>query len=177
MKKIMFALAALVIAVPTLAKPTTEINAQDGKAIRARFQDLQKTFNAKDNKAFAALFSEDGDIIDPAGISGKGRPAIEKVVQGDMDHFLMDGKSTFLVTGVRFLKPDVAIVNATHQVTGITGPDGKKMPPMKVLVTCVMEKEGDVWYFAAARPMVPVMAPAAPKDSMDGKKETKPGKM
>jgi len=56
---------------------------------------------------------------------------------------------------IRFLKPDVALVNGSFEVSGLQGLDGKELPVRKGLSTNVLMKQGDKWMIAALRGMVP----------------------
>jgi len=56
---------------------------------------------------------------------------------------------------IRFLKPDVALVNGSFEVSGLQGLDGKELPVRKGLSTNVLMKQRDKWMIAALRGMVP----------------------
>ncbi len=135
---------------------------KDEDALRKRISEFQDAFNKHDAKLVAGFFAEDGDLVNPMGITGRGRGEVEKVVAGDLTNFIRDGKTTFTVTNIHFVKPDVAIVDMTHELSGVHGPDGAEMAAMKVLVTGVAVKKGDTWSWAAGRPMVPFMPPPPP---------------
>ncbi len=152
MKKLALAVVAVVVASAAFAA--------DDVAIKKQFEALSAAFTAKDAKAVAALFAEDGDLINPSGVYAKGRADIEKVAASDIEHFLSKGVNTFTVTDIRMLRSDIAIVNATHVVSGIKGPDGSAQPDLKVLVTVVDVKKGGKWLALAARPMIPFVPPA-----------------
>ena len=134
-------------------------------AVNKRLNDFQAAWDKKDPKAVAAFWAEDGDLVNPMGISATGPAAIEKVVAGDMMNILRDGKTKFTVTKLRFPKPDVVIVDMTHEISGVHGPNGMAMPPMKLLVTGVAMKKAGHWMWLAARPMVPFIPPAPPAAS------------
>ena len=157
----------------TLALSTACFVANKGEdALRKRISDFQEAFNKHDAKAAAEFFAEDGDLINPMGVTGRGRAEVEKVVAGDLANFIRDGKTTFTITNIRFVKSDVAVVDMTHEVSGVHGPDGKEMPAMKVLVTGVAVMKKDMWWWVAARPMVP-FTPPAPPPSMPAADSTK----
>ena len=83
-------------------------------ALRKRVSDFQDAFNKHDAKAVAEFFAEDGDLINPMGITGHGRAEVEKIVAGDLANIIRDGKTTFTINNIRFIKPDVVIVDMVH---------------------------------------------------------------
>jgi|SRR6267142_1390444 len=79
-----FALAALGVTVAFAAFAGK--TGSDAKAeVQAAFDKVAAAVNTHDTKAFVALWVDDGEIINPAGISGKGKDGIERVITGDMD--------------------------------------------------------------------------------------------
>ena len=68
--------------------------AADPKAgAQAVFDKVADAFNKKDAKAFTALWADDGTLINPGGVVGKGKAEIEKVVGEDMKTILKDTKT------------------------------------------------------------------------------------
>ncbi len=131
-------------------------------AVQKRIGEFQDAWNKKDAKAIAGFWAEDGDLINPMGMAATGRAGIEKIVAGDLANFIRDGKTTFTVNHIRFVKPDVIIIDMVHEISGAHGPDGSVMPSAKVMVTGVGMKKDGTWSWLAARPMVPFMPPAPP---------------
>jgi hypothetical protein len=72
---------------------------------------------------------------------------------------MKDARDSVTVERVRFLRPDVALVDGTFHITGSTLPGEPRG-----LQTVVLVKEQGRWLAAAIRRMVPVAAPqgAAP---------------
>ena len=46
---------------------------------------------------------------------------------------------------IRFIKPDVAAVDAWWEMTGIKGPDGQDMPQRKGLLNFIMTRKSETW--------------------------------
>ena len=64
---------------------------------------------------------------------------------------------------IRFLKPDIAVVEGVWELSGLRGPDGKEMPPVKGLSLAVYVNKGREWLLAVGQTMLPAPAsPAAP---------------
>lgn len=156
MKKALVMVGMLVMTGFAMAKHEIAVDVHDDNKIRQQFANLQTAMNKKDAKAISMLFTADGDLVTPAGVSGKGRAQVEKVVQGDLNTILAGGKNTIKVDSIRFLATDVAVVNATHMI-------GEGKSAMKVMLTCVCQKQNNEWLCAVARPMVPATPPAGPK--------------
>jgi uncharacterized protein (TIGR02246 family) len=148
--------AALLLSTACLAQNKEEA------AVQKRVSDFQDAWNKHDAKAIAAFWTEDGDLVDPTGTPAMGRPAVEKLVAADLANIIRDGKSVFTVKNIRFVKPDVIVLDMTHEITGAHAPDGSAMPVTKALVTGVGIKKGGTWMWVAGRPMIPFVPPAPP---------------
>lgn len=128
--------------------------AADSKAITARGQELVAAWSRDDAKGMAAIWAPEGDLINPFGRVAKGRAEVEKLF-ADEHSGVMKG-TTFKVESesVRLLGPSAAILEWDADVVGMTGPDGKPMPPLKHHITIVLAKRGGSWWIEAARPVV-----------------------
>jgi uncharacterized protein (TIGR02246 family) len=137
--------------------------AADAKAISARGQEFVAAWNRDDAKGMAALWAPDGDLINPFGRVARGRAEVEKLFADE--HSAMMKGTTFKVESeaVRLLGPSAAVMDWDADVIGMTGPDGKAMPPFKNHVTIVLMKQGDTWWVAAARPISYPPPPGAGK--------------
>ncbi|MEA2701045.1 MAG: hypothetical protein QOI66_5316 [Myxococcales bacterium] len=124
----------------------------DEDAVKARVAAFIDQFNKGDAKAMAAFWVEDGSIVNPAGVTGKGRAEIEKVIATDIASILHGSKMEMKVTTFRAVGKDAAWVELEHTVTGATGPDGKAMPTMTFHVPALMAKKGKTWMIVEARP-------------------------
>jgi uncharacterized protein (TIGR02246 family) len=134
---------------------------KDEETVRQMQADFAAAWNKHDAKAMAALWAEDGDVINPAGKVAKGRADVEKLMAEEHATFAKGTTFTNNVTGVRFLKPDVALLDASYEIAGVMGPGGKA-GSMKGLYTVVLVKKGGKWWVSSARPMVPLPEPSAP---------------
>jgi len=162
------AIAALTIV--SLAGSATAA-AKDEDAIKARVAAFIDLFNKGDAKAMAAFWVEDGTIVNPVGIMGKGRAEIEKVIATDLAMFLKGTKMTMTVVSVRMVGKDAAFIEIEHGVTGAMGPDGKPLPPITFHVPSLMVKKGKEWMIADARPYA--YLPPPPDKMAAGKADKK----
>lgn len=155
----------LVIAIMMASTSAAFAGGAEEAAILKVHEDFAANWNKNDYKAMAGMFSDDADLINPLGRVAKGKAEIEKLYMDEQttafkgSHFTSDCKS-----GVRMVKPDVAVVTCSFEVTGGKGPDGSAMPPLKGIYTATMLKAKARWQVIAGRPMIPVAPPSpAPK--------------
>ena len=135
---------------------------KDEDAIKARVAEFIAVFNKGDAKATAAFWTEDGTLVNPAGVKGKGPAEIEKIIATDSATILKDTKMEMTVVGYRAAGKDAAWVELEHSVNGAKGPDGKALPPLTFHVPALLVKKGKTWMIAEARPYAYLPAPPAP---------------
>ena len=133
--------------------------AEDAAILKVH-EDFAGNWNKNDYKAMAAMFADDADLINPLGRVAKGKAEIEKLYMDEQttafkgSHFTSD-----CTAGVHVVKPDVAVVTCSFEVTGGKLPDGSAMPPLKGIYTATMVKTNTRWQVVAGRPMVPFAPP------------------
>jgi len=143
--------------------------AKDEDAIKKIASDYEAVFNKGDAKAEAALYAEDGDLIDPAGKAFRGRAEIEQGGTQAYATIFKGAHITITPTHTRIVDPDMAIVDGNYEITGAHMRDGKPAPTFKGLYTMVFRKAKGKWWIESLRPMVPqgpppgAMAPPAKK--------------
>jgi uncharacterized protein (TIGR02246 family) len=144
----MILLAAFVVA---QARDT----AKDEEAIKKVIDGLNESFQKRDAKLRASLFTEDGVFINAFGVQREGKAAIEQFWKE------LFATGTFSQTEVkitdmriRFLNPGVAIVDRFEEATGQRGIETKRLlPPRRIHLTLIMKRDGDRWlmaYYSAA---------------------------
>ncbi len=60
---------------------------------------------------------------------------------------------TITKSRIRFIKPDVAAVDAWWEMEGVTDMDGKAKPARKGLLNLIMTPRGDTWLVAVMHNM------------------------
>lgn len=98
---------ALVL-VPTVDAQTPSA---DETAIKQLVQQVQDGWNAHDGAAFSAPFAADADYVVVNGMKIKGRDEIEKGHTRIFTTIYKDSRNIASVKGIRFLRPDVAVVH------------------------------------------------------------------
>jgi uncharacterized protein (TIGR02246 family) len=142
--------------VPMHDKITT--NPADEAAVRTLYQELMDGWNRGSGGAFAAVFTEDGDLVAFDGTHLKGRKEIAPFHQELFDRWLKGTRLVGQVQDVRFLSPDVALIHAVGSTVmrGKSGPS----PERDSIQTLVATHQDGEWRLAAfqntrVRPMGP----------------------
>ena len=90
----------------------TTRNAADEAAVRDLYQQLMGGWNQGSGAAFAAVFTQDGDLVAFDGTHFKGRQEIASFHQQLFDKWMKGTRLVGQVENVRFLSPDVALMHA-----------------------------------------------------------------
>lgn len=150
-------LVAIILTSATSPAQTKRLGAAaDEEAIRNNIDRYVEAWNKADVKAIAAFYTSDGDYFGSLeGRLVKGPAAIEKYhLDAFAGRFKGATKVTSTITSIRFLKPDVALIESNFEITGMRGPDSKELPGVKGLSTAVEVKQDGRWQIAAARMMI-----------------------
>ena len=127
----------------------------DDTAVRELVKRYNNAREANDPKAIAALFVADADQLVSSGEWRRGR---DVVVKGAMASSAQTGGTrTLTVETVRMVSPDVAIVDARYEISGLADESTRRM-----WSTFVMARQQGVWQISAIRNMLPT-APAPPR--------------
>src|SRR5918994_356323 len=133
------------------AMPTPEEAAAnhsaDEAAVRALYQQLMDGWNQGSGDAFAAVFTEDGDLVAFDGTHFKGRKEIAPFHQQLFDKWMKGSRLVGQVERVRFLSPDVSFLHAVGGtvVRGKTKPS----PERDSIQTLVATRQNVEWRLAA----------------------------
>jgi uncharacterized protein (TIGR02246 family) len=134
--------------------------ARDEAAVRALGDTFAKAFVQKDAELRASLFAEDGTFVTPVGDFLQGRVAMVKDF-GPEAQQAVNGttQAAFSNYRVRFIKPDIAFVDAVLTVRNVNGPDGTIIPVIPINFFYVAARHGDKWLIEDGRAH---FAPAPP---------------
>ena len=122
---------------------------EDEASIRAIIVKITDAFNRHDAKASSQFYAPDADSVNVAGQSATGPAEIEKFLVAAYSTRLKEATIKTLNVTVRFIRPDVAIVHETHEMSGFLNADGTKEPPYQETNLRVYEKENGIWLLAA----------------------------
>jgi uncharacterized protein (TIGR02246 family) len=148
---------------PTAEPPPEEAAApapmSDEDMLRARTDEFELAVSKGDVKAIGALFVEDGDLVDQAGVMHHGRAAIEERYQKLFEGPYKGAQANLEIGQVRFVRPDIAVIDGTYELNGMKSPDGLPLGMLTGLFTNVSVKQNGEWMLHCSRPMLPIKAP------------------
>ncbi len=128
-------------------------SAKDEERIRKVLADFVEAWNKHDAKAFSMVFAEDADFTNVRGMSAYGRAEVEKFHAPRFATTFKDSYQKMTKIKIRFIKPDVAAVDARWEMTGAKTQEGQAIPMRKGLLNFVMTKEGEKWFIAVMHNM------------------------
>lgn len=125
---------------------------------------LPARINATDAKGAAALWSETGThsgLVKGARVRD-GRASIEQMWAAGFSPPTRDAARTLSVTisAVRFVRPDIAVVDAQNSYRGGKAPDGTPKADTGELLFLVLAREDGTWMITASR-VVPLIGQPA----------------
>ena len=120
----------------------------DEAAIRQVQVQQAEAWNRHDAHAYAALFSDDGDVVNVVGWWWKGRPEIERKLTDAFAMMFHESRFSLGEVQVRLLTPDIAVAHVRWTMTGAKAPPG--IPePRQGIQTQVLQKQKGKWLIAA----------------------------
>ena len=140
---------------------------QDEAAIRALGDNFAKAFVQKNAEQRASLFAENGTFVTPVGDFLQGHVAMVKDFGPEAQQAVNGNtQAAFSNYKIRFIKPDIAVVDAVLTVHNVNGPDGTVIPVIPINFFYVASRHGDHWLIEDGRAH---FAPA-PANSMTSRK-------
>ena len=133
---------------------TARALAADEQPIKDRLQEFQSAWNKDDTTAMAAVWADDGSLINPVGVFAQGRDEIVKLFVKEHTSPGPFKATKYSISDVKFqwVTPDVAVVDVSANISGIRGSDGAAAPDYAHHVVWVFVKKDGKWMAAAARP-------------------------
>jgi uncharacterized protein (TIGR02246 family) len=137
--------------------------APDEQAIRGVVQNFMNAWNARDARAFAAVFSEDADFTNWRGTSASGRANIEAFHAPMFATIFKNSHQKFTDIKIRFIRSDVAAVDVHWEMTGALDAAGNPRPSRQGLLTFVMAKDQGRWQIQVMHNLDITALPPIPK--------------
>ena len=145
----MFLACALVIGATSFASAS---QTQDEAAIRALGDSFAKAFVQKNAEQRASLFAENGTFVTPVGDFLQGRVAMVKDFGPEAQQAVTaTTQAAFSNYRVRFIKSDLAVVDALLTVRNVNGPDGSIIPLIPINFFYVASRHSDKWLIEDGR--------------------------
>jgi uncharacterized protein (TIGR02246 family) len=143
-------LAAVLLTTMLPLSPAVAQDAGAEAAIRAIIADQVVAWDAGDGTRYASHVAPDVSFTNVFGMVMYGAPAFTSRHNEILSTFYKGTKKTHVVRRIRFLTPDVAIVDIDNEVHGVKAmPGGIAVPPDGVLKTQLMEvfvrRDGEWW--------------------------------
>ena len=133
---IRFALALLLLA----AAPSAAEGGEDEAAIRAIVGEQETAWNAGDGAAYARRMSPDVSFTNLFGMVMYGAPDFIERHRAILATFYKGTLKHHTIRSIRFVTPDVAIVDIDNEVRGVTAmPPGIAVPADGIVRTQLME--------------------------------------
>ncbi|MFL5741490.1 MAG: SgcJ/EcaC family oxidoreductase [Flavisolibacter sp.] len=145
MKCFIIALLLLMVSFNSKGQAADSVNIKDEGLIKKVLTDFTDAWNKHDAEAFSNVFSEDADFTNVRGISAHGRSQVEKFHAPRFTTTFKDTYQKITQSKIRFIKPDVAAVDAWWEMAGVKSPEGQDMPPRKGLLNFIMTKNSNTW--------------------------------
>jgi uncharacterized protein (TIGR02246 family) len=121
----------------------------DEDAIRKVVVAMTEGFNRHDAKAAAQMYEPDARFVTVRGEVMIGQPAIEKGLASILGTRAKNSSQRTLDVVVKLLRPDIALVHVTNELSGLVAPDGQTLPSQQENSLRVFVKESGVWRVAA----------------------------
>ena len=105
------------------------------------------TWNRHDAIAYAALFTEDCDVVNVVGWWWKGRAEVERKLTAAFQFVFRESRLTITDVQVRFLSPEIALGCVRWSMVGAKPPTGVP-EPRDGIQTLVLTKRTERWLIA-----------------------------
>src|SRR5690349_17314437 len=128
---------------------STAATAADDQGIKDRIMEFQAAWNKDDTNAMAAIWAEDGTLINPVGRFAQGPADIAKIFVDEHTTMFKASKYDTTEIKIQWVTPDVAIVDLSANISGVKKPDGTAAPDYAHHVTWVFVKKDGKWMSAA----------------------------
>ncbi len=148
-------LAALIVLAFPLTAHRASARSSGEETIRKLYASYDETWNKGDAAALAAFWADDASHMEPDGHIVAGRTALAKELAERLGADLKGTRSHQTIEAIRFLTADVAVVDASYEVTGAHDLAGKSKPPIQGRYVDIWVKRSGKWKITVDRPVAP----------------------
>jgi uncharacterized protein (TIGR02246 family) len=140
-------------------------DASDRAAIQKVLDTHGTAWTKGDAVAAASVMTEDADWVSGGGDFYEGRAAIEAAHREWLSGSAKGTRHAHPGTPkIRFIRPDVAIVDGDSYAGGLRDEQGKELPPSFSRYMAVLVKNGDTWKVTAFRSLPQLKSKLTPVD-------------
>lgn len=139
-------LVAFALSLPRIAR--CDSSEAQTTAIRELEKQQQDAWNRHDAKAYASLFSEDGDCVNVVGWWWKGRAEIEKKLTAAYAFVFRESVLTITDADIKFPAPEMAIAHVRWTMVGARTPEALPKPQQGIQ-TQLLQKQKGKWLIVA----------------------------
>lgn len=143
------ATGVLVLQASMACAQSTPSAADEEAAVRKVVVEMTEGFNRHDARASTVMYLPDADLVTVRGERFRGAEDFEKGLASIFATRARAATHRTLNVSVRFIRPDVALVHVTNELSGLIAPDGQRPPPHQELSLRVFVKEQGHWWVAA----------------------------
>jgi uncharacterized protein (TIGR02246 family) len=133
-------LALLVTLLAAIPAPMAQVNTEEAAVRKFVLEEIER-WNSN-GPLIAERYAADSDYVDVNGAWTRG--LADRKNKRDNPR-LKDSRATLVDLHIRFIRPDVAIVHQTHDMSGKRGANGEELPTERQLSTRVLVKERGKW--------------------------------
>jgi uncharacterized protein (TIGR02246 family) len=126
-------------------------SAGDDRSIRRLGPAFSLAWSNKDADGLSVLWSDEGDIVHPDGMSERSSTVIRRnraQLFARSEHKL--SRHPLQIGQIRCLSRDVAVADGKWELNGVTDAKGQRVPPVTGLLTIVVKRQG-AWRIEAYR--------------------------
>ena len=135
------------------------IDLKNEKVVRDQYDRFVAAWNRHDAAALGAMYTIDGDHLEPDGNHVDGRDAVTLLFKRQHESVFKQTRLMLNIADVWFVTDDVALVDGGYAISGIRDLEGVEIPERRGHLTSVLLREGGTWRIAASRLMVPTELP------------------
>ena len=139
-------LAISIMALPQIASCAS--SEEEAAAIRQVEMKQQEAWNRHDAKAYANLFTQDGDCVNVVGWWWKGRAEIEKKLTAAYAFVFRESVLTITDVDVKFPAPEMAIAHVRWTMVGARTPEALPKPQQGIQTQLLQRQKGK-WLIVA----------------------------
>jgi uncharacterized protein (TIGR02246 family) len=136
-----------VIEIDGLDQETVKYAKEKIGALVLRHQEL---WNSHDAQGLTALFTETADLVNVVGKHRRGSAEIYEEYHGLQQSIMKNSVIKMLSWNMKLLRPDVAVVHANWEMTGVQKMPGWNVPDVRHgVITYVAVEQSGQWKFEA----------------------------